>query len=135
MSTVNFAEDIERLEEAVISSLVGGYLPCPVALKLSARLKVETNAVGNTVDRLGIRITDCQLGCFKVKKTRRDNLDDKLFSREITEGVQNSLIDGRFPCMAAHDLGRKLKVSLREIGDAATKMKIKISQCQLGCFT
>ncbi len=134
MSPANFTEDKERLEEAVTASLVGGYLPCPVALKLSARLNVETKAVGDTVDRLGIRITECQLGCFKVEKARHDDLDDKLFSQEVIEGVQGSLVDSRLSCMAAHDLGQEIKVSLREIGDAATKMKIKISHCQLNCF-
>lgn len=134
MSPANFTEDRDTIEEAVMASLVGGYLPCPVALKLSARLNVETRAVGDTVDRLGIRITDCQLGCFNVEKARHDDLDDKLFSREVTEGVQSSLVDGRLPCSAAHDLSREVRVSLREIGDAATKMKIKISHCQLNCF-
>ncbi|MFC1981683.1 hypothetical protein ACFLVN_05545, partial [Chloroflexota bacterium] len=117
------------------ASLVGGYLPCPVALKLSERLNVDTKVVGDTVDELGIRITNCQLGCFKVEKAPHDDLDSKVISQEVAERVSNSLVDGGLPCSAAHDLGRELEVNLKEIGDAATKVKIKIIDCQLNCFT
>ena len=135
MSLKNVEEGNKRIEEAVRSSLVGDYLPCPVALRLSADLNVEPKVVGDAANRLKIRITDCLLGCFKIKKSKHDNLENKLFNHEITEAVQRSLVDSRLPCIAAHDLGRRIKVSLIEIGDAATKMKIKISDCQLGCFS
>lgn len=135
MSLKNVEEGNERIEEAVIASLVGDYLPCPVALRLSARFDIEPKVVGDAANRLKIRITDCLLGCFEIKKSKHDNLENKLFNQEITEAVQRSLVDSRLPCTAAHDLGRKIKVSLIEIGDATTKMKIKISDCQLGCFS
>ncbi|OGO45773.1 MAG: hypothetical protein A2Z05_02835 [Chloroflexi bacterium RBG_16_60_22] len=116
------------------ASLVGGYLPCPVALKLAKRLNVDARAVGDTVDELGIRITDCQLGCFKVEKASHEDLVGKVIREEITERVRGSLVRGGLPCPVAHDLGRELKVSIKEIGDAATRMKIKIIDCQLNCF-
>lgn len=133
MSPGNFTENKE-LVEAVKASLAGVYLPCPAALKLAARFKVEPGLVGDITDRLGARITDCQLGCFKVEKAKHDDLDDRLFSRKVTEGIQIFLVDGRLQCTAAHRLSREIKVSLREIGDAASRMKVKISQCQLNCF-
>jgi hypothetical protein len=37
MSPAIFTEDKERLEDEVTTSLVAGYLPCPLALRLSAR--------------------------------------------------------------------------------------------------
>ena len=131
----NSKADKERIEEAVTASLVGDYLPCPVALRLSANLNVEPKVVGNAANRLKIRISDCLLGCFKIKKSSHDDLENKHFNQEIIEAVQRSLVDGRLPCTAAHDLGRKSRVSFKEIGDAATKMEIKISHCQLGCFS
>jgi hypothetical protein len=124
----------EKLEKAVMDSLVGGYLPCPVALKLSGSLGIDPGEVGDMVDRLGIRITNCQLGCFKVEKAPHDDLDDRVFIREVTEGVTSSLVDGGLPCRVAHNLGYELGVGLKEIGDAATKMEIKITGCQLRCF-
>ena len=53
-----------KLEEKVVSSLVDDQLPCGVALKIANELKVSIREVGDTADKLGIRIVKCQLGCF-----------------------------------------------------------------------
>ena len=53
-----------ELEEKVKSSLVDGKLPCAVALKIAEALKVSPREVGKTADKLGIKICNCQLGCF-----------------------------------------------------------------------
>ena len=135
MSLNHFKKGHEGIEEVVTASLVEGYLPCSVALRISAHLQIEPRWVGETANRLKIRITDCLLGCFKIKKSDHGDLEEKHFARDLIEAVQNALVDGRLPCRVAHDLGRRFKVSFKEIGDAATKMKIKISDCQLGCFS
>jgi len=54
--------------------------------------------------------------------------------RPLEEELKASLVDGRLPCAAAFRISKKLKVSPREIGDVANKLRIKISKCQLGCF-
>jgi len=123
-----------QLEEAVTSSLVNGYLPCAVALKLAERLNVEASVVGDTVERLGLRISDCQLGCFKLEKARHEDLDEKNFSRELIEAIKSSTVEGRLACATAHQLSRDIRTGLRETGDAATKLKVKVSHCQLNCF-
>jgi len=53
-----------ELEEKVVSSLVDGKLSCAVAFKIAKELKVSIREVGETADKLGIRIAKCQLGCF-----------------------------------------------------------------------
>ena len=53
-----------ELEEKIKSSLVNGKLPCAVAFKIAKELKVSPREVGETADKLGIRIARCQLGCF-----------------------------------------------------------------------
>ncbi len=53
-----------EIEEKVKSSLVGGKLPCAVALKIARELKVSPLEVGKTVNKLSIKICNCQLGCF-----------------------------------------------------------------------
>ncbi|OGO17561.1 MAG: hypothetical protein A2Z15_08430 [Chloroflexi bacterium RBG_16_50_11] len=123
------------LEKEVTDALVDGYLSCPVGLKLAKRLGLDTKAIGETVDDLGIRVSNCQLGCFKVEKALHDDLEGRGFSSELIGRVRSSLRDGRLPCKTAHDIGKNLKTNLKEVGDAATKMKIKISDCQLGCFS
>ena len=53
-----------ELEEKVMSSLVDGKLPCPIAFKVAQELKVSLREVGETADKLGIKVSSCQLGCF-----------------------------------------------------------------------
>ena len=53
-----------ELEKKIASSLVDGKLFCAVAFKIAKELKVSPREVGETADRLGVRITGCQLGCF-----------------------------------------------------------------------
>jgi len=53
-----------ELEEKVTSSLVDGRLPCPSAFKIAKESKVSPREVGETADKLGIKISGCQLGCF-----------------------------------------------------------------------
>jgi hypothetical protein len=53
---------------------------------------------------------------------------------ELEEEIKSSLIDGRLPCEIAFKVAKKMKVSPREVGEAANRLKIKIVKCQLGCF-
>ena len=53
-----------ELEARIKLSLVDGKLPCPVAFKIAKELKVSLLDVGKAADRLSIKISGCQLGCF-----------------------------------------------------------------------
>ncbi|MBU4561363.1 hypothetical protein L6386_06385 [bacterium] len=39
-------------------------IPCVEALALAKRLKVKPIEIGRTANEMGIKITNCQLGCF-----------------------------------------------------------------------
>lgn len=54
--------------------------------------------------------------------------------RTLEEEMRASLVNGKLPCAVAFRIARKLKISLRQVGDAANRLNIKISSCQLGCF-
>ena len=54
--------------------------------------------------------------------------------RALEEEMRASLVNGKLPCAVAFKIARKLKVSPKQVGDAANKLNIKISSCQLGCF-
>jgi len=60
------APDLEqRLVERVKGSLVDGKLPCAVAYKIAEDVDVYVGEVGQVADDLGLKISRCQLGCFK----------------------------------------------------------------------
>ncbi len=52
----------------------------------------------------------------------------------IENEIQASLVDGKLPCAVAFKIAGKLKVTPKQVGDAANKLNIKITSCQLGCF-
>ena len=53
---------------------------------------------------------------------------------ELEKKLKSSLVDGKLPCPIAFKIARELKVSPREVGEAANKLSVKICQCQLDCF-
>ena len=68
--TIRFRKEMQNkqmnntLEEEIKSSMVDGKLPCATAFKIARKLKVTPKQVGETVNRLDIKIASCQLGCF-----------------------------------------------------------------------
>ena len=53
---------------------------------------------------------------------------------ELEMKIQSSLVDGQLPCAVAFKIAKELKVSPRDVGDAANRLSVKITSCQLGCF-
>lgn len=58
------SDRLDELEEKVTAALVNGQLPCPSAFKIAREFEVSIGKIGDTTDRLGIKISNCQLGCF-----------------------------------------------------------------------
>jgi hypothetical protein len=55
-------------------------------------------------------------------------------SEKIVEAIQMASVNNRLSCERAHELAKKLNISLQEIGALCNELKIKIAACQLGCF-
>ena len=53
---------------------------------------------------------------------------------KLEEKIKSSLVDGRLTCAVAFKIAKELKVSPRDVGDAANRLSVKLSGCQLGCF-
>lgn len=53
---------------------------------------------------------------------------------KVLEEIKKKTIDGRLPCPIAREIAEKLSVSYKEIGETADELKIKITNCELGCF-
>ncbi len=53
---------------------------------------------------------------------------------ELDNKIQSSLVKGKLPCPVAFRIAKELKVSTAEIGEACNRLKIKVANCQLGCF-
>ncbi|ABB14709.1 MULTISPECIES: hypothetical protein [Carboxydothermus] len=55
----------EEIKNEVIRAAKDGKLPCKVALELANRLNVPPKKIGDAANELKIKISACQLGCFK----------------------------------------------------------------------
>jgi len=127
-------EVLSQLEDTVKASLEDGYLPCVVASKIAKEAQIPRVAVGEMIDRLGIRVTNCQIGCFKVGKTIHDNaahqaLDDGIVSKLTALKENNELT-----CANVFALAQQLKLAPMAIANVANLRGLKIHNCQLGCF-
>lgn len=54
----------ERPESDMSTLYAGGWIACPTALALAARLNIGTRQLGALVNALKIKIKQCSLGCF-----------------------------------------------------------------------
>ncbi|MFZ5453188.1 MAG: hypothetical protein ACOZF2_15120 [Thermodesulfobacteriota bacterium] len=53
---------------------------------------------------------------------------------ELKAKIQAAAPEGRIPCAAAMNLAKELGISRKEMGELLNEIRIKITQCQLGCF-
>ncbi|MFC2014848.1 hypothetical protein ACFLUP_02520 [Chloroflexota bacterium] len=123
-----------KLEEKINSRLVDGRLPCQAAFEIAGELKINRKQVGESVNSLEIRITDCQLGFFQKQKASHDDLEGKEIDQTLVDEIVSSLVEGRLTCPVAFRVANKLKVTPKDVGDAATKQGISVINCQLGLF-
>jgi hypothetical protein len=55
--------------------------------------------------------------------------------KEVQAQIQAAAPNGRIPCAAAFKLAEELGITRSRLGELLNELKIKIIQCQLGCFS
>jgi len=58
------AEPESPLEHALVAEARGGRMPCAAVFRVAAAQGVSVAEAGRAVQRLRIKLTGCQLGCF-----------------------------------------------------------------------
>ena len=53
---------------------------------------------------------------------------------ELKTRIRAAAPEGKIACAAAFHLAEDLKISRQEMGNLLNELRIKIIQCQLGCF-
>ncbi len=128
------AEQLVGVERKVRNSLINDYLPCAIAFNIARDLGVPVVAVGQVADNIGHRITGCQLGCFKVEKTPRDDVRSDQVDDNILAEVEALDKRGELTCATVFELAKRFRVKPLAVADAANLKNMKIHNCQLGCF-
>jgi hypothetical protein len=127
-------ETLALLESAVHAALKDGCLPCPVGWKIAKDMAIPRIAVGAVMDKLGVRIANCQLGFFKVDKTPYPDAAPQEASPEIAAGLRELDSARDLTCAAVFELTRRLRTTPMRVSEAANILGLKIGGCQLGCF-
>jgi hypothetical protein len=60
--------------------------------------------------------------------------DLPLKEEEIVAKLKEASKEGKIACAVAQKIAGENKVPMKKVGDLLNQMKIKITQCQLGCF-
>lgn len=53
---------------------------------------------------------------------------------EIKARIKAAAPEGKITCSAAMSLAKELGISRKDMGELLNELRIKITQCQLGCF-
>jgi hypothetical protein len=54
--------------------------------------------------------------------------------QDVTSKIRAAAPEGKIPCATAFRLAEELGISRKELGNLLNELRIKIIQCQLGCF-
>ncbi len=58
----------------------------------------------------------------------------KMTAEELKAKIKAAAPEGKIACAAAFKLAEGLGLSRKEMGELLNELRIKITQCQLGCF-
>jgi hypothetical protein len=53
---------------------------------------------------------------------------------KLETAIKEKAKEGKIPCPVCFKIAEEFGVSRKEMGKILNEMKIKVSQCQLGCF-
>jgi len=57
--------DRKKIEEAILKKSKEGKLPCAMCFKIAEDFGISKNEMGEILNEMKIKISQCQLGCFK----------------------------------------------------------------------
>ena len=129
--TKNKKETASRLAEALSGR---DELTCLQAFVVAGDLSAPPLAVGNTATELSVRITNCQLGLFRGEDGKRPVTPAADVSPELEQAIGEGVVLGRLPCAVAWALAARFGVKRSQVANAAEKLGMRFSQCQLGTF-
>jgi len=127
-------EVLSQLQDTVKRSLREGNLPCGVAFRISRDSGIPKIAIGEMADRLGVRVTNCQIGCFKVDKIIHDPAGGEEIDPAVLSKLEALKEKDALTCASVFDLAAQLKMTPMYVASNANARNLRVRQCQLGCF-
>ena len=125
---------LTNLESRIRAALQDNYLSCAVALKIAREENVPPVAVGVLADRIGVRVTDCQIGCFKIDKSIHHRSNTEPVDQNVLAALSHLEDSGELTCANVFQAALRLNLPVGKVAGVANSRSMKIGTCQLGCF-
>ncbi len=128
---------MDAVEQRIRERLVNGRLPCPHAFQIADDLGISPGEVGREATRIGIKISRCQLGLFGYEDLGSKSIVKPMDAvpPQLGQAIESGRVDGKLPCRRAWEIAAKLGIGKVQVSGAAEALGIKISSCQLDCFS
>lgn len=55
-------------------------------------------------------------------------------NEKLEQRIKEAANNGKISCTMARRIAAELNIPVRQVGEAANTLKIKITSCELGCF-
>ena len=125
-----------ELESKLLQSLRDGRLPCAFAFQIADEAGLSAAEVGAEADKLGIRISRCQLGLFGYPAFRRKGFMQRLeeVPGDVVVSLKSSSSEGKIPCTELWRIAKDHGLPRTVVACAAETLELQVSPCQLGCF-
>jgi hypothetical protein len=127
-----------RLAEAIRAETGQGEIGCAQAELISGQLGIDLGEVGAAIDRLEIRIKNCQLGLFGYPKDKfpagRAVSPAPEVAPALEAAIRSRLVEGRLPCGSAWEIAAGQGLPKMAVAAACENLKIRVKPCQLGAF-
>ena len=117
-------------------SLRDGRLPCAFAFRVADETEATPAEAGAEADRLGIRISRCQLGLFGYQVFRQKGLLQRFeeVPGDLAVSLRSAEADGTISCAALWRIADEHGLPRIAVAWAAETLDLSITPCQLGCF-
>lgn len=124
----------ERIASAIRNRIQEGGFRCADAFRIVDEKGVTPLTIGETADEMQARIERCQLGLFGYGDPKSIVKPASKLLPSLEAAIREGLILGRLPCSEAWAIASRLGISKMTVSNAAEKLGVRISQCQLGAF-
>jgi hypothetical protein len=125
-----------EIESRILETLRDARLPCAFAFRIAREQGWAPSLIGETADRLDVRISRCQLGLFGYDSFRQKGLVRRLADvpGDVTVSLRAAESDGCVSCVELWRIAEEHGLPRVAMACAAETLELRVSPCQLGCF-
>lgn len=129
----------ERIAAAIRARLVEGRLPCVDACEVAEQLALPPIDVGQTADRMQVRLTACQLGLFGYPGHAKGWEAAGVAEWPEPDGLRDAISAarnerGEISCGRLWQEAERFGVRRIQAGWIADQLGVTIRECHLGAF-